>query len=484
MACVACAIEGALPDSPNANRNVQRPNSSQSGHRRRPGSPAPPSGSVPSTWDQYIFLLVEDPQSSCAAKCTSFFVLFVIMASIAGFILQTEPALSKLHVLSFLEVGSTIIFTIEYLVRLLVCNSFKTCTRFQFLRMPMNVLDLFAILPFYVELALHNVSSIKSLKVLRAVRLIRCFRIFKLSKYSLGMNLMIESLAKSLGSLSVLSFFLCIGVVLFSALMYYAERFYCPDIGEMRRAMTLQTYFSECEDLGSGFDSKGQLCCDERGSANDFQSILMACWWSIVTMTTVGYGDRYPRTLLGKIVAFLAMLSGIVLISLPVAIVGTKFQQAYEEYEASVRSSTNEMLDPGPQPSQDDDESKLRVKLSADMMKAVGRLKALKKPGGQRAEQQWQDMNPADAARLTQLHTGFGSLTAKLTSLESCSEVSPAFRHQAQDIRELMEHIEKIEAQLVILKDQDAAQENIVHKSFIQIANIYSKKTKKAKKAI
>merc|ERR1711881_696010 len=81
------------------------------------------------------------------------------------------------------------------------------------------------------------------------------------------------------------------------------------------------------------------LCCDEFDSPNDFRSIIDAFWWSFVTMTTVGFGDVYPRTWLGKVVGTFSMLSGILIIALPVAIVGRKFQEIYESYAGEEKST-------------------------------------------------------------------------------------------------------------------------------------------------
>jgi hypothetical protein len=92
---------------------------------------------------------------------------------------------------------------------------------------------------------------------------------------------------------------------------------------------------------GGGKTYDGTLCCDEYHNPRDFSSIAAACWWAIVTMTTVGYGDKYPKTLQGKLIGVACMLTGILLIALPTAIVGHKFQEVYhnmrEEKEASQR---------------------------------------------------------------------------------------------------------------------------------------------------
>lgn len=195
----------------------------------------------------------------------------------------------------------------------------------------MNILDVVAVLPFYVELLSQSVEGLLGpLRVLRSVRLIRIFRIFRLSRYSMGMAVMIHSLGASVQPLAILVFFLIIGGTLFSSLLYYAEKMYCPDIANMSPA-EFALHKEECID--HNFDSSGMRCCDEHGSAIGFASIMDATWWCAVTMTTVGYGDKVPATKLGQFIGGLTILSGIVLISLPVAIVGSRFQAAYEDAE-------------------------------------------------------------------------------------------------------------------------------------------------------
>lgn len=147
------------------------------------------------------------------------------------------------------------------------------------------------------------------------------------------MQVMAEALQNSFQALWVLIFFLAIGCILFSSLLYYLEKAKCPDVSTMSRK-DLDEYADHCAgeyaSFYRGVSPKHGLCCDSDGKPEDFPSIISALWWSIVTMTTVGFGDKYPRTTFGKCVGFVAMLVGMILIAVPVAIVGNKFQEVYE----------------------------------------------------------------------------------------------------------------------------------------------------------
>merc|ERR1719162_2221482 len=153
---------------------------------------------------------------------------------------------------------------------------------------------------------------------------------------------MAEALKNSSQALGVLSFFLCIGILLFSSAVFYVERMACPDVDDLKalphtdypkgNLTDWDRYVGECRSSHDGF-SRHVLCCDEHGSPLDFPSIVETFWWCAVTMTTVGFGEVYPRTELGRVVATATMLSGILLIALPVAIIGRKFQEVYEEKE-------------------------------------------------------------------------------------------------------------------------------------------------------
>merc|ERR1719253_958812 len=113
----------------------------------------------------------------------------------------------------------------------------------QFVKNSMNIVDLMAILPFYLWVAMRSLSLAKALGVLRTVRLIRLFRIFKLGKYSMGLQMMAEALRNSSQALWVLGFFLCIGILLFSSAVYYVEKMDCPEYDDLKVALHLYEPF-------------------------------------------------------------------------------------------------------------------------------------------------------------------------------------------------------------------------------------------------
>jgi hypothetical protein len=288
-----------------------------------------------------MYHFLEEPESGSGAKLLSVFILITIMTSVVALIAETIPEVkvsaAANDVLKWIEILSTAIFTTEYLARFLVCDAGPAgTTQLKFVRTPTNILDLLAIMPFYLEKAMTTQNDTSVLRVLRSVRLLRIFRIFKLGKYSSGLHIMVESLRKSAEPLIILGFFLGIGVVLFSSLLFYVEKISCPDIPALIAEGGFEEYRALCDKEGSGWTKPfngGHLCCNEYGSADVFPSIPATFWWSFATMSTVGYGDVYPRTSAGRLIGSVSMLCGILLISLPVAIVGSKFQEVYEEFE-------------------------------------------------------------------------------------------------------------------------------------------------------
>ena len=148
------------------------------------------------------------------------------------------------------------------------------------------MVDLLAILPYFITMSVDSTQS-TPLSVLRVVRLVRVFRIFKLSRHSLGLQILGHTLRASISELGMLMFFLFLGVILFSSAMYYAET---------------------------------------ETNAEMFQSIPDAFWYSLVTMTTVGYGDKYPITVMGKIIGTCCAVTGVLTIALPVPVIVSNFE--------------------------------------------------------------------------------------------------------------------------------------------------------------
>lgn len=161
----------------------------------------------------------------------------------------------------------------------------------------MNWIDFGAILPFYVNLLIKT-SNIKTIVVLRVVRLIRVFRIFKLSRHSYGLQILGHTLRSSCSELFLLAFFLSIGVVIFSSIIYYAEK----DIANTK-----------------------------------FTTIPASFWWAVVTMTTLGYGDMAPESWEGKIVGSFCAISGVLMIALPVPVIVSNFSLYYSHAKARLK---------------------------------------------------------------------------------------------------------------------------------------------------
>ena len=226
---------------------------------------------------------------------------FIIM-SVTTFCIETLPRFkvkesTEYKTINIIEAVCATWFTIEYLLRLATCPS-----KMKFMKDVLNWIDLFAILPFFIAVGLPD--RVKSIVMLRVVRLIRVIRILKLSRHSFGLQILGHTLKASCRELCLLVFFMSIGVIIFSSLIYYAEK--------------------------DSYNTK-------------FTSIPTAFWWSIVTMTTIGYGDVVPQTLQGKIIGTLCALCGVLVVALPVPVVVSNFSLYYSHAQSKLRSNEKGM---------------------------------------------------------------------------------------------------------------------------------------------
>lgn len=138
-----------------------------------------------------------------------------------------------------------------------------------------------------------NYDNATPLPVLRVVRLVRVFRILKLSRHSASLQVLGNTLKESVRELGMLVFFVSMGVLVFSSALYYADY-------------------------------------AESGPGRRFRSIPDTFWYSLVTMTTVGYGEVVPHTTIGKIIGSMCAVCGVLTLALPVPVIVSNFQFFYE----------------------------------------------------------------------------------------------------------------------------------------------------------
>jgi len=224
-------------------------------------------------------------------------VIAVILATVERLNLQYQ------YYFHIFEVFSVTIFTIEYLLRLWTCTINKNFRnsitgRIKYIFTPFAMIDLLAVLPFYLPMIIPL-----DLRFIRAVRLFRLFRLFKMGRYLKAVLILKKVLKDKKEELILVVFIVFILLIIFSSLMYFIEKEAQPEA---------------------------------------FSSIPEAMWWGIITLTTVGYGDIYPITPLGKIVGALIAFLGIGMFALPAGILGSGLVEATQKKEKGDEKSIEE----------------------------------------------------------------------------------------------------------------------------------------------
>jgi voltage-gated potassium channel len=226
------------------------------------------------------------------------FIYTLIILNIVALILESYQGIgAKYHAFfGYFEIFSVAIFTIEYFVRIWISDKTKEdkTERLNFAFSSMGIIDLIAILPFYLPFIFPI-----DLRIVRILRLFRLLRIFKLGRYSKSLKTMRYIFRQTKAELSTTIFVTFVLMILSSTLMYYIEH-----------------------------DDQPEL----------FANIGDALWWSIATLTTVGYGDVYPITGLGKILGGIIALLGIGFVALPTAIISSAF---IEKIQADKETKNN-----------------------------------------------------------------------------------------------------------------------------------------------
>lgn len=209
-----------------------------------------------------------------AGKLFDVGLLLVILVSVVVVMLESVEGLRTQYFrwFSWLEWGFTIIFTVEFLLRIWCINHPKTYI-FSFF----GVVDIVSILPSYMALFITGTTGFM---IIRALRLLRVFRIFKLAQFIGESKQLLTALKASFVKISVFIGSILVLVVLLGTVMYMIE-----------------------------------------GGLNGFTSIPKSIYWAIVTLTTVGYGDIAPQTTLGQVVASVIMILGYGILAVPTGIV-------------------------------------------------------------------------------------------------------------------------------------------------------------------
>ena len=206
----------------------------------------------------------------------------ILMSAVIVFAVTFDLPPSVLPVLKWLERTASIIFTIEYLMRistadLLYPTKKPLLARAKYGVSPMAIIDLVAIMPFWLPMFLPC-----SMLVLRALRLVRLLRILKLNRYFDAVKSIGEVLASKKLELVGSLFFVVLLMLVSSLLMYSAEHDAQPEV---------------------------------------FKNAFSGLWWAVVTLTTVGYGDIYPVTVLGRVFGAVIAFSGIAALAIPTGII-------------------------------------------------------------------------------------------------------------------------------------------------------------------
>ncbi|GIL49389.1 hypothetical protein Vafri_5754 [Volvox africanus] len=252
-----------------------------------------------------LYLLLSCPEYSFLAMAIGVLMMAVVLLNTLTFCLESVPSLEgtrmydNLIIIDYVCLG---IFTTEFLLRLLTCNSVL-----RFARNFMNWVDLVAVLPFLVELAVAGPDSQSASKtrIFRIVRLLRVLRLLRASTRFRNLQIVVDALASSLDVIVMLMVLLLVLLVVAGTVVYYVEN----DLVD-----------------GSWFDS-----------------IPLTIYYMHVTLTTTGYGDYYAKSIWGRLVVGIFMLLCMVTISLPIGVVGGNFSNLWGRYVA-LRDSINRSI--------------------------------------------------------------------------------------------------------------------------------------------
>ena len=263
----------------------------------------------------YQILEFTDPEDR-TSRFISFGIVGLIIVNVLAIVLESIPSLYEAYEITFfrLEIVSCIIFILEYVLRVwasvedpetLEDESGTQITngkrRINFMLKPLAIIDFLAFVPIFLQLLFPGVD----LRFLRALRLLR---VFKLTRYFQSFEMILEVLHDEWRSLAGTVFIMLVILVIAACGLYYIERDIQPD---------------------------------------KFGSIPEAMWWAMAALTTVGYGDAYPITPIGKIIGSIVTLLGIGMVALPSGILASSFSERMRQRRESMQTQIDQALEDG-----------------------------------------------------------------------------------------------------------------------------------------
>ncbi|MBA7542348.1 hypothetical protein ES705_34669 [subsurface metagenome] len=238
-----------------------------------------------------IFEILE--AKSTIGKIFNILLMVLISLNVIAVILETVESICFKYSVLFgrFEIFSVIIFSIEYLLRLWTCIYHKKhqspiTGRIKYILGPLALIDLFAILPFYLPMIIPL-----DLRFIRIIRIFRIFRLFKMGRYSTSLKTLNNVLVEKKEQLLLVIFVILILLIIVSSVMYLVEKEAQPEV---------------------------------------FSSIPATMWWAVITLTTVGYGDIYPITPLGKFLGAIIAFLGIGMFAIPAGILSSGLVEAIQ----------------------------------------------------------------------------------------------------------------------------------------------------------
>ena len=252
-----------------------------------------------------IFEIIQPAEcGNLASRIFDIIIMVLIFASIASvFIMTFDISPKMIQLLNQFEKWVLVVFSIEYLLRIWTADMlFPTLppwrARLKHICSGMAIIDLIAILPFYLPMLMAV-----NLVAIRVIRLVRLLRLFKLTRYTDAISSIGAVFRSKFQEILVSVIFVVILLIISSLLIYYAEHDAQPD---------------------------------------KFKNAFSGVWWAVATLTTVGYGDIYPVTAMGRFLGGIIALTGIGLVAVPTGIISAGFVELLEKKHSNKDEKPND----------------------------------------------------------------------------------------------------------------------------------------------